>query len=143
MIRIVSQKRKKSTLFFLFTFLMISGCASQPVLYPNAHLKSVGQEQAQKDVDDCRRLADEYVRSNPAAGVAGSTAVGGATGAAMGTAAGAVAGNIGQGAGIGAAAGAAGGLVQGIVKASEPDQTYRNFVFRCLKERGYEPIGWQ
>ena len=25
----------------------------------------------------------------------------------------------------------------------EPDPVYRNFVEKCLRDKGYEPIGWQ
>ena len=54
-------------------------------------------------------------------------------------AAGAVTGNIGKGAGIGGAAGAAGGLVGNIKIIEKPSQVYKNFVSRCLREKGYEP----
>ncbi len=124
--------------------IFLGGCASQgPVLYPNAYLKKVGEEQAQRDVADCKRLADEYVRSNEGAQVAKSTAAGGAGGAVVGTAVGAVTGDIGRGAGVGAVAGAAGGLVRGVSKASQPDPVYKSFVNKCLRDKGYEPIGWK
>lgn len=118
-------------------FVFLAGCASSggPVLYPNAHLKAIGKEQAEIDIGECERLANEYIKTNPGGNVAGSTAAGGAVGA--------VTGNIGKGAGIGDAAGAAGGLVRGISKSSKPSQVYKNFVSRCLREKGYEPIGWQ
>lgn len=123
-------------------FILLAGCTSQggPVLYPNAHLKAVGKEQAEIAIGECERLANEYIKTNPGGNVAGSTAAGGAV---VGGAVGAVTGNIGKGAGIGGAAGAAGGLVRGISKASKPSQVYKNFVSRCLREKGYEPIGWQ
>jgi len=126
-------------------FIFLAGCASRggPVLYPNAHLKAVGKEQAEIDIGECERLADEYIKTNTGGDVAGSTAAGGAGGAVVGGAVGAVTGNIGKGAGIGGAAGAAGGLVRGIAKSSKPSQVYKNFVSRCLREKGYEPIGWQ
>jgi len=129
--------------FIIFVFL--AGCASRakPVLYPNAHLKSVGKEQAEVDIAECARLANEYIKTNPEGKIAGSTAAGGAGGAVVGGAVGAVTGNVGRGASIGGAAGAAGGLVRGVAKASQPSQVYKNFVLRCLKEKGYEPIGWQ
>lgn len=125
--------------------VFLEGCASSggPVLYPNAHLKAVGKEQAEIDIGECERLANEYIKTNPGGDAAGSTAAGGAAGAFVGGAAGAVTGNIGKGAGVGGAAGAAGGLVRGISKSSKPSQVYKNFVSRCLREKGYEPIGWQ
>ncbi|MDI6744991.1 MAG: hypothetical protein QMD07_06400 [Thermodesulfovibrionales bacterium] len=126
-------------------FIFLAGCASSggPVLYPNAHFKAVGKEQAEIDIAECERLANEYIKTNPGGDVAGSTAAGGAGGAVVGGAVGAVTGNIGKGAGVGGAAGAAGGLVRGISKSSRPSQVYKNFVSRCLKGKGYEPIGWQ
>ena len=126
-------------------FVFLTGCAGRggPVLYPNAHLNAVGKEQAAIDIGECERLANEYIKTNPGGDVAGSTAAGGAAGAFVGGAAGAVTGNIGKGAGVGGAAGAAGGLVRGISKSSKPSQVYKNFVSRCLREKGYEPIGWQ
>jgi len=124
---------------------MVTACASShgPVLYPNAKLQSVGKEQAQRDIDACARFADEYVKSNAGGEIATNTAVGGAGGAVVGGAVGAVTGNIGRGAGIGAVAGAAGGLVRGTVRSSQPSPVYKNFVYRCLREEGYDPIGWE
>jgi uncharacterized protein YcfJ len=75
--------------------------------------------------------------------VVGDTIVGGAGGGLVGGAVGAVTGNIGRGIGIGAVAGATSGLVHGIYKASQPSPVYKAFVDRCLKEKGYEPIGWE
>jgi len=128
----------------LITILLLTGCASQgPVLYPNAYLKMVGEEKAQRDIEECERKADEYVKSDAGLEAAKSTAAGGAAGAVIGGAAGAVTGNLGRGAGVGAAAGAASGLVDGVSRASKPTPVYKNFVYRCLREKGYEPIGWQ
>jgi len=38
---------------------MLGGTA-RPVLYPNAHLLSVGDAQARADVDQCLRLAKDF-----------------------------------------------------------------------------------
>jgi outer membrane lipoprotein SlyB len=43
----------------------------------------------------------------------------------------------------GAATGATVGAVHGTVKSAEPSPIYKGFVDRCLRERGYEVIGWQ
>ncbi len=128
----------------LIAFFLMAGCASHgPVLYPNAHLKTVGEEQAKKDIEECDRMADAYVKSDAGKEAAKSTVVGGAAGAVVGGAVGAVTGSLGRGSVIGAAAGAAGGLVRGISKASQPSPLHKRFVERCLRERGYDPIGWQ
>ena len=134
------------SLFLMLTFALIVGCAGpQPVLYPNAHLQEVGKDFADQDVAACEELAEDYVsKSNVGEKVAGRTVVGGAIGAAGGAVGGAIAGNVGIGAAIGAAVGATQGFLQGLFGASrsEPSPAYRNFVNRCLKERGYEPMGW-
>ena len=132
---------KKIVLFI--AILSITGCATGPVLYPNDHLKKVGEEQAHKDIADCETLADQYVKSDAGIAAAKSVAIGAAGGAVVGGAVGAVTGRFGRGVAIGAAGGAASGLVHGIIKASQPTPLFKNFVNRCLRDKGYEPIGWQ
>ena len=130
-------------MLFVISILFLTGCATGPVLYPNAHLKEVGEAQAHKDIGECEALADQYVKSDAGIAAAKSTAIGGAGGAVVGGAVGAVTGNLGGGIGVGAAAGAATGLVHGIIKASEPSPIFKNFMTRCLQEKGYEIIGWE
>ena len=131
-------------IFMAVIILFLAGCAAQsPGLYPNDHLKSVGEVKTQSDIEECSRLAESYVKSNPGAKVAGGTIVGGAGGAIVGGAVGAVTGHIGRGAVVGGVAGATSGLVRGIYKASQPSPVYKAFVNRCLKEKGYDPIGWE
>ena len=128
----------------LLTVLIVSSCASHgPVLYPNKHYQMVGEDQAQRDIADCDRLAAEYVKSDEAKTLAKNTAGGGATGTVVGGAAGAVTGHLGTGAAVGAAAGAAAGLVRGVSKSSEPSPIHKKYVEKCLRDRGYEPLGWQ
>ena len=131
-------------IFILGALLSMAGCASYgPVLYPNAHLKAVGEDQAHRDIGECDRLADAYVKSDAGKNVAKSTAVGGAAGAVVGGAVGAVTGHLGRGVAVGAVAGGATGLVRGVLKTSQPSPVYKRFVERCLREKGYDPIGWQ
>ena len=67
--------------------LVIAGCATQrPVLYPNAKYNQVGLEIAQRDVDDCIRLAEQHGVSHSGGE---KVARSGAEGAAVGGAAGA------------------------------------------------------
>lgn len=100
------------------TLAAATGCAStqSPVLYPNATRTRV-----------VRRGA-EGAAVGAAAGAAGAAVYGG---------------DIGRAAGTGAAAGAAAGAVRGGFDAADPNPTYRRFVERCLRERGYDVIGWQ
>jgi hypothetical protein len=126
--------------------VMLAGCAGPaPVLYPNAHFQAVGRAAADRDIEDCRRVA-EQAGANPGGGqgeaAATDTVVGGAVGGAAGAAGGAIAGAAGTGAAIGAASGAAAGLVRSLFRSSGPRQAYRNVVDRCLRERGYQPAGW-
>ena len=129
----------------LSCLLLLVACSQKrPVLYPNYHLQEVGDETAQNEIDDCISLAKEYGTSSSSSGkVAKSTAGGGAVGAAGGAASGAVLGSGGRGAAAGAAGGAAIGCLQGLFRSPEPDPVFRQFVDRCLIEKGYEPIGWK
>lgn len=125
--------------------LLLGGCATsqKPVLYPNAHLKNVGDATAQRDIADCTALAEN-------SGVAKSSnqaLKGGAQGAATGAAAAAVGtlirgGSVLEGAAAGAAVGGTAGAVSGAFR-NDVSPTYRNFVQRCLRDRGYDVIGWQ
>jgi len=124
------------------------GCAhsQSPVLYPNAKLKEAGKDQADAEISACRSLADDYVSSGGATAkeIGKDTAAGGVGGAAVGAVAGAVSGGgAGRGSAIGAATGATAGAVHGTYKSSGPSPVYKNFVNKCLHERGYEVIGWQ
>lgn len=133
------------TAIMIIVCLAAAGCSKsvRPVLYPNAHLNAVGQEQAQQDIAACGALADAHVKNNPGAGVARDAAKGGAIGAATGAAAGAVWGHAGRGAAAGAAGGVTAGAMRGIFRAKDPSPVYKSFVNRCLREKGYDPIGWQ
>jgi hypothetical protein len=96
--------------------LTFAGCSSskKPVLYPNQHLSMVGQQQANADIDACMRAAE-------------------ASGA-----------NSGKSEELAGGAGAAtAALVSGAFDSSEPTQVYIRFVEICLREKGYQPIGWR
>jgi len=132
---------------FLIIVLLVAGCAaSKPILYPNAHLQQVGEEVADREIDECREMA-KNAGATPSPGksgqVAGSTAVGGAIGSAAGAVGGAVVGRPGRGAMVGAASGATVGFLRGLFRRAPPSNAYKQFVQRCLKERGYDPVGWE
>jgi hypothetical protein len=124
--------------------LLTSACgAKQPVLYPNPHLQQVGSDAAQAEIAECTRLAREYVRASPAGEAAKDTAKGAVVGGATGAAGGAVYGNVGRGAGAGAASGATLGFFHWLFGARDPDPLERSYVETCLRERGYQPMGWR
>ena len=120
--------------------LVLAGCASRPQLYPNDHLKSVGKEAAQKDIDRCMADADQYLESGEGKKIAKGAGVGAAIGATIGVVGGLFTGDVGgglvRGGAIGAAAGAAGG-------ALSPDEIKQRYVNQCLADRGYRVLGWE
>jgi hypothetical protein len=140
----------KSTfgILILLLLLNLAGCAStkKPVLYPNHHLNAVGQQQANADIDACMRAA-EASGANAGKGeeLAKDTAKAGAVGGATGAVVGAISSNTstGRGAAIGGAGAATATLVGGAFDSSEPTQVYIRFVEICLREKGYQPIGWR
>jgi uncharacterized protein YcfJ len=136
---------KISIMLIIICILFLAACAQKrPVLYPNYHLKQAGNEVARADIDECMRLAAEHgAKSSPGGRVAKGTAAGAAIGGVAGGAVGAVLGNVGRGAAVGAAGGAAGALTRGIIRSGEPGSVFRRFVEKCLREKGYEPIGWR
>jgi hypothetical protein len=125
---------------------VVAGCATQkPVLYPNAKYREAGQQAAQREIENCDRLARD---SGVTPGGGDRVAREGATGAAVGGATGAVAGairrgNVLDGAAAGAAIGGTAGAVHGATRSGDPGSVYKGFMNRCLRERGYEVIGWQ
>ena len=137
-------------LFAIGGLLLLAACSTaHPILYPNAHMQSVGKEIAVQYIVACRQLAETAGAeegSGKAGQVATGTAVGAGVGAAAGAVGGAISGAVGRGSMIGAATGAVWGLLMGLFSASgssQPNQAYTNFVNRCLQEKGYEVTGWQ
>ncbi len=126
--------------------LFVAACAPKPVLYPNAYYKEVGKDVAERDIEECSTMAKD-AGATPSQGktgqVVGSTAGGGAIGSASGAVGGAVVGHPGRGAMVGAAAGATAGFLRGLFRRSPPSNAYKQFVNQCLKDRGYDPVGWE
>jgi len=142
------EKMKKNfaiVIFLVAIAVLISACAKKrPVLYPNATYQAAGASVAQRDIDDCIQMAADHGHATDAGkNVAGSTAKGAAVGAAVGGAVGAVTGRPGRGLAAGAAGGGAGGLARGAMKSGDPDEIERRFVEQCLRDKGYQVIGWK
>jgi hypothetical protein len=136
--------KKKCFILAVFVVMMLACANQRPVLYPNAHLKDVGKEIAEADIDECVQLAVDYgTKENSSARVAKDTAKGAAVGGAAGTAVGAVTGNLGRGAAAGVAGGGAASMTRSIINSDKPDPVFKKFVEQCLRDKGYHPIGWR
>jgi len=140
-------------LVFAIAFIVLIGCATRrPVFYPNEQFKRAGSAVAESDTTECMQRAGEYVAADgrvgsAVKGVATESATSATIGAAAGAAGGAIVGRAGTAAAVGAAGGGAAGatrsLIHGLTGKRSPSPVYRNFVDRCLRDKGYDPIGWQ
>jgi hypothetical protein len=131
---------------------LLAGCASSgpnaglPVLYPNAAYKSMGQQAALNLVQQCVGMAEgsglQAYKNSAASGALNGATIAGVTGAVGGLVFGrnsleGVAKSAAQSAVVGAAAGGTQGAIN-----QQPNATYRQYVQRCLSERGLDVIGW-
>jgi outer membrane lipoprotein SlyB len=141
--------------FLAFFVLLLGGCAATgsrspsagPVLYPNASYNTMGESKARQEVAVCTAsatgagLAPEQQDNAVAHGAAKGAAVGGVTGAVGALVRGrSLEQAVERGAG-GAVVGAAAGATAGAFK-EKPNQTYRHYIQRCLRDKGLEVIGW-
>jgi outer membrane lipoprotein SlyB len=100
--------------------IVITGCASQrPVLYPNEHIRRVGSIVADRDIDDCIRRAEESRSAGDAkaAGEAGTDASARVPSSPAAT-------------------------ISGLFGKPELSSIQKVFVNKCLRDKGYDPIGW-
>jgi uncharacterized protein YcfJ len=135
----------KSVIIMIGIAVLMTACAQKrPVLYPNVTYQAAGATVAQADIDQCFKLAaDHGLKTDAEKNVAVSTAKGASTGAVVGGAVGAVQGRPGKGAAIGAAGGGSAGMMREAWKSGDPDDIERRFVEQCLREKGYQVIGWK
>ena len=136
----------KLVIMFCSVILTLAGCSTpKPILYPNDHYKLVGEEHAQQDIEECQVEA-EKAGATPATGkakqVAKDTAITTGIGAAAGAVGGAIFGAAGSGAAVGAASGAVWGLLGSAFRTSGPSEAHKGYVLRCLKDKGYDPTGY-
>lgn len=123
-----------------------SSPSARPVFYPNATLSRAGDAQAQSDSDQCMGsakgagLTPEDKDNAVAHGAAKGAAVGGVAGLVGGL----VRGRPDRAIENGAAGVAVGGSVGAVAGAfhEKPSGTFRHYVQRCLKDKGYDVIGW-
>jgi len=125
---------------------LLVGCGpKRPVLYPNDLYRAVGKEAAEEDVNHCIELAEmhDLPTEKQSEDTAKGAARGGVIGAMIGGAVGWVLGNPGRGAAAGAAGGGTRGAVGGYEGSGDGNPIYRRFIETCLREKGYQTIGWK
>ncbi len=127
----------------LLMSVMLTACATnQPILYSSTGAAGGGATA----IAACHQLA-VAAGAQPTGGQVGDaardTTKGAALGAATGAVGGALVGAAGRGAGIGAVTGATAALISSVFSPAAPNPAYRAFVERCLRDRGFEPVGWQ
>lgn len=135
-------------------FVILSGvfsllaCSYRPILDPHGKYLEVGQVQADEDIDECKKQAEDYLdkfKAERAAREAGRKAVvGGVLGAGIGF----LSGGNGRSTLLGTAIGAgAGAMIAGLSVLGEdkvtPDQMKQNYMTTCLSQKGYSVIGWK
>lgn len=105
----------------------------------------MGDETAQADIDECMRMAENYgAKENAGGKVAKDAATSAVVGAVAGAAISAVfGGDIGRAAAAGAVGGGAASGTRSALDSGEHDPVFKKFVERCLREKGYEPVGWR
>jgi outer membrane lipoprotein SlyB len=122
--------------------------AARPVLYPNATLNRVGDAQGRAEADACmaRAASAGLTPEEKTNAVARGAGMGAATGGVASAVGALITGRGSEGViragAAGAAVGGSAGAGQGAFRNDRPSSTYRNFVQRCLSERGFEVIGW-
>lgn len=139
----------------LTAFALLAGCAAtgpnspsaKPVLYPNATLHRVGEAQGRAEVDDCiSRALQAGLTSDQKTNEVGRRAGEGAATAGIISVVGALitgrSSDILRAGAAGAAIGGSAGAVSGAFHNDKPNATYRQFVQRCLQEKGFDVIGW-
>ena len=134
---------------------VLSGCAAtgsnnssaKPVLYPNATLTRVGETQARAEADGCMaRAAQAGLTPDQRTNQVGRRAGEGAATAGVASAVGALvtgrSSDILRAGAAGAAVGGSAGAVSGAFHNDKINPVYRQFVQRCLSEKGFDVIGW-
>ena len=139
----------------LALFAVLAGCAAtgpsspsaKPVLYPNATLTRVGEAQGRSEAEGCMaRAAQAGLTPNQKSNEVGRRAGEGAATAGVASAVGALitgrSSDVLRAGAAGAAIGGSAGAVSGAFHNDKVNPVYRQFVQRCLQEKGFDVIGW-
>ena len=134
----------KKYISIISIILLITACGvKRPVVYPGNGLESDGRAQADIDIADCQRLADEYVYSNPEPGVVEDLTNDGDTGEIVSKIARIIRQTMGTGVSADTAIVTASELFQGLLTATEQKSVHQSFMAKCLQGKEYEIVGWQ
>jgi outer membrane lipoprotein SlyB len=94
--------------------LLVAGCATQrPVLYPNEYTRRVGKVGADRDIDECVQRAKEPGAAPPV-----------------------------QPASVGSPDSQA-AAISGLFDKFELSSGQKVFINKCLRDKGYDPVGWK
>lgn len=131
---------------------VLAGCAgsgaARPVLYPNAMLDRVGEAQGRIEANACMARAQAAGLSPSQANneVGRSAGEGAAVGGVASMVGALITGRGGEGmlrSGVaGAAVGGSAGAVSGAFHNDTSSSVYRSYVQRCLRDKGFDVIGW-
>ncbi len=141
--------KRVTTIFIsgLISMFLLEGCThmERPVLYPNQKVTTSTKALVERDIDECMRLGKEYVKGYSRTGEVAlrttrNAAIAAATGAAISAVGG---GNAGTGAAIGAAGAGTATIAREVANSGKPDPMFKNFVEKCLRDKGYEVMGWR
>lgn len=138
----------KNLVIILTIFSQVS-CTYKPILHEqNAKYKQVGKEQAEIDVDACKKEADDNIDKYRNERAGKEAVRKGTIGAIIGTVFGfLMGGNTNStlgGAAIGTGLGA--GIGAGSVYSEDrltPSEMKQRLVTQCLQAKGYEVLGWR
>lgn len=149
------RRLKQLSLTACVGLVLLTGCATtgpnspqaKPVLYPNATLTRVGEAQGRVEVDGCMlRAAQAGLTPDQKTNEVGRRAGEGAAVAGVASAVGALitgrSSDILRAGASGAAVGGSAGAVSGAFHNDKANPVYRQYVQRCLSEKGFDVIGW-
>ena len=124
-----------------------NSAAAKPVLYPNATLNRVGEAQGRAEVEGCMARASQAgLTADQKNSEVGRRAGEGAAVAGVASAVGALitgrSSDVLRAGATGAAIGGSAGAVSGAFQNDKVNPVYRQFVQRCLSEKGFDVIGW-
>jgi len=102
----------------LSSILMAACVRERPLLYPNELVRAAGAAAAEREIDDCMQRAEDFVGKARRGEVVFEETITGSRGL-------------------------SGGMALDSNFKQDPMPTYRTFVNRCLRQKGYEPLEWK